>query len=74
MDIHVPKDKCITEEMIKRTLSMLDETVSKLMHKDKDGDRYGKREHSALLPIRQVKIFGKIKNVSFAGTRHLPFT
>ena len=39
MDIKVSKNKhIIADELIKRTLSMLDEIISKTVHKDKDGD------------------------------------
>ena len=38
-DIKVSKDKkTLTDELIKRTSSMLDKTESKTVHKDEEGD------------------------------------
>ena len=40
MDIKVPKDKHTSVDgLIERTSSMLDETKSKIVQKDKEGDR-----------------------------------
>ena len=37
MDVKVSKDKTLTDELIKRTSSMLDEINSKTVHKDEEG-------------------------------------
>lgn len=39
MDIDVPREKCITERLAEWTVSMLDETASKSVHKEKDRNR-----------------------------------
>ena len=40
MDVKVSKDKYIlAERLIERIISMLDETVSNLVHKEEEGDR-----------------------------------
>ena len=38
MDVKSSKTKILADRLIQRTLSMLDETESKTMHKDKEGD------------------------------------
>ena len=38
MDVKVPKTKTLADGLIERTSSMLDQTESKTMHKDEEGD------------------------------------
>ena len=44
MDVKVSKDKTLTDGLIKRTLSMLDKTESKTVHKDEEGDQQRKKK------------------------------
>ena len=45
MDIKVSKDKkALTDELIKRTSSMLDKIESKTVHKDEEGDWQKKKK------------------------------
>ena len=39
MDVKVPKTNLLTDGLIERTSSMLDEIESKTMHKAEEGDR-----------------------------------
>ena len=39
MDVKVSEDKTSADGLIERTLSMLDKTESKTVHKDEEGDR-----------------------------------
>ena len=43
MNVKDPKANSVADGLIKRTSSMLDETVSKVVHKDEDGDRCRKK-------------------------------
>ena len=39
MDVKVSEDKTLADGLIERTLSMLDKTESKTVHKDEEGDQ-----------------------------------
>ena len=43
MNNKVSKDNALVDGLIERTSSMLDETESKTVHKDKDGDQRKKK-------------------------------
>ena len=39
LDVKVAKEKYITDRLIHKTSSLLDEIASKIMHKEEEGDR-----------------------------------
>ena len=51
-----PKTNILADGLIKRTLSILDEITSRMVHKDAEGDDTGKR----------IKILSDVKSIEFA--------
>ena len=62
MNVKVPKANSVADGLIKRTSSMLDETVSKVVHKGKDGDRCRKKVRQRM-QYSQSRIYKRMLRV-----------